>query len=201
MKVILVAVVLLVSCLGVSAQEPAAASSEKRVALNEKAVALDANGAPALEATLKTTALNGSEDSPVTNINLVVRNSSSQTYLYVSGLVTFYDGSGVRCGEGVFKADALSVDEAFETDTPGVRVRCAPSTWRIVATSLVPKVAPLGISTPTATLNRSRMNLVISVDGEEHPIQLDKPMVVKMGDVQRTIILREASQVANSFRP
>jgi hypothetical protein len=201
MKVILVAVVLLVSCLGVSAQEPAAASSEKRVALNEKAVALDANGAPALEATLKTTALNGSEDSPVTNISLVVRNSSSQTYLYVSGLVTFYDGSGVRCGEGVFKADALSVDEAFEADTPGIRVRCTPSTWRIVATSLVPKVAPLVISTPTATLNRSRMNLVISVDGEEHPIQLDKPMVVKMGDVQRTIILREASQVANSFRP
>jgi hypothetical protein len=30
------------------------------------------------------------------------------------------------------------------------------------------------------------------VDGEEHPIQLDKPMVIKFGDVQRTIILREA---------
>jgi hypothetical protein len=201
MRVILIAAVLLAGCLVVSAQEPAAASSEKRVALSEKAVALDANGVPALEATLKTTALNGSVESPVTNISMVVRNSGNQTYIYVSGLVTFYDGSGVRCGEGVFKADALSVDEAFETDTPGIRVRCAPSTWRIVATSLVPKVVAPVPSTPTASLNRSRMNLVISVDGEEHPIQLDKPMVVKLGDVQRTIILREASQVANSFRP
>src|SRR6185295_18620272 len=97
----------------------------------------------------------------------------------------------------VFKADALSTDESFETDTPGIRIRCAPSTWRIVATSLVPKVAPLQLSTPSARLNGSRINLVISVDGEEHPIQLDKPMVVKMGDVQRTIVLREAPQVAN----
>jgi hypothetical protein len=196
----LVSAVFLLSCFCVVAQEPAG-SSEKRVALSEKAVALDGSGAPALEATLKTTALNGSEDSPVTNISLVVKNSGSASYIYVSGLVTFYDGSGVRCGEGVFKADALSVDEAFETDTPGIRIRCAPSTWRIIATSLVPKVAPLAVSTPSATLNRSRMNLVISVDGEEHPIQLDKPMVVKLGDVQRTIILREASQVANAVRP
>lgn len=200
MRVTLVSVVFLLSCFCVVAQE-SAGSSEKRVALSEKAVALDGSGAPALEATLKTTALNGSEDSPVTNISLVVKNSGSASYIYVSGLVTFYDASGVRCGEGVFKADALSVDEAFETDTPGIRIRCAPSTWRIVATSLVPKVAPLAASAPSATLNRSRMNLVISVDGEEHPIQLDKPMVVKLGDVQRTIILREASQVANAVRP
>ena len=101
--------------------------------------------------------------------------------MYVSGLVTFYDGSGVRCGEGVFKADALSVDESFETDTPGIRIRCAPSTWRIVATSLVPKVCSTRTQLATTRLNRSRMNLVISVDGEEHPIQLDKPMVVKVG--------------------
>jgi hypothetical protein len=93
------------------------------------------------------------------------------------------------------------VDEAFETDTPGIRIRCTPSTWRIVATSLVPKIAPLELSTPSTTLNRSRVNLIISVDGEEHPIQIDKPMVVKLGDVQRTIILREASQVANAVRP
>lgn len=199
MRVILITAVFLMSCFGVAAQD--AASSEKRVALSEKAVALDATGATALEATLKTTALNGSDDSPVTNISVVIRNSSTQSYVYVSGLITFYDGSGVRCGEGVFKADALSADESFETDTPGIRIRCAPSTWRIVATSLVPKVAPLEPSSPSARLNRSRMNLVISVDGEEHPIQLDKPMVVKLGDVQRTIVLREAAQVANSIRP
>lgn len=192
MKVILIGAVFLMSCISVVAQETTAASSERRVALSEKAVALDAAGAPVLEATLKTTALNGSEDSPVTNISMVVRNSSGVPYVFVSGLVTFYDGSGVRCGEGVFKSEALSVDEAFETDTPGIRIRCAPSTWRIVANNLIPRVAPIAPGSPSANLNRSGLNLVISVDGEEHPIQLQKPMVLKFGDVQRTILLREA---------
>ena len=192
MRVILIGAVFLMSCIGVAAQEPTAGSSERRVALSEKAVALDASGAAVLEATLKTTALNGSEDSPVTNISLVVRNSSGVPYVFVSGLVTFYDGSGVRCGEGVFKAEALSVDEAFETDTPGIRIRCAPSTWRIVANNLIPRVAPIGPGSPSASMSRTGLNLVISVDGEEHPIQLQKPMVVKLGDAQRTILLREA---------
>src|SRR5258705_7634173 len=176
MRVILIGAVFLMSCIGVAAQEPNAGSSERRVALSERAVALDASGAAVLEATLKTTALNGSEDSPVTNISLVVRNSSSLPYVFVSGLVTFYDGSGVRCGEGLFKADALSVAEAFETDTPGIRIRCAPATWRIVASNLLPRVTP-GVLVPAPiTLGRPGLNLVISVDGEEHPIQLDKPM-------------------------
>jgi hypothetical protein len=191
MKTILVGAVVLASCLCVMAQEPTAAV-EKRVALNEKAVALDGSGAPALEATLKTTALNGAEDSPVTNIRMVVRNAGSVSYAFVSGLVTFYDGSGVRCGEGLFKADALIVDEAFETDTPGIRIKCAPTSWRIVASSLLPRVAPNAPVSPGAISTRSNVNLVITVDGEEHPIQLDKPMVLKLGDVQRTIILREA---------
>ena len=192
MRVILIGAVFLVSCFCVVAQEPTAASSERRVALSEKAVALDGSGAPALEATLMTTALNGSDDSPVTNIRLVVKNSSSVSYVFVSGLVTFYDGAGVRCGEGVFKAEALSVDEAFETDTPGIRIRCTPSTWRIVANNLIPRVASTAAGSPSASVSRTSLNLVISVDGEEHPIQLDKPMVVKLGDTQRTIVLREA---------
>jgi len=191
MKVILVGAVFLMSCITVVAQETTVGSSERRVALSEKAVALDAAGAPILEATLKTTALNGSEDSPVTNISMVVKNSSAVPYVFVSGLVTFYDGSGVRCGEGVFKSEALSVDEAFETDTPGIRIRCAPSTWRIVANNLIPRVAPIAPGSPSASVS-SGLNLVISVDGEEHPIQLQKPMVLKLGDTQRTILLREA---------
>ena len=190
MKVILIALVLLVSCLSIAAQD-STMPSEKRVALSERAVALDGSGAPALEATLKTTTLNGAEDSPVTNIRLVVRNSGSVAYAFVSGLVTFYDGAGVRCGEGLFKADALSVDESFETDTPGIRIRCSPSTWRIVATNLLPRAAS-GITPLAGAPLRANMNLVISVDGEEHPIQLDKPMVVKLGDAERTIILRVA---------
>lgn len=192
MRMILVGVVLFASSFCVAAQEPAAGSVERRVALTDTAVALDGSGAPALEATLKTTALNGAEDSPVTNTRLVVKNSSSVSYTLVSGLVTFYDGAGVRCGEGLFKADALAVGEAFETDTPGIRIRCAPSTWRIVANNLLPRVAPNGPVSAGTTASRSGLNLVISVDGEEHPIQLDKPMVLTLGDRQRTIVLREA---------
>jgi len=191
MRVILIGAVFLMGCISVAAQEQTAASSERRVALSEKAVALDAGGAAVLEATLKTTALNGSEDSPVTNISMVVRNSSSVAYVFVSGLVTFYDSSGVRCGEGAFKSEALSADEAFETDTPGIRIRCVPSTWRIVANNLIPRVAPIAPGSPSASVS-SGLNLVISVDGEEHPIQLQKPMVLKLGDTQRTILLREA---------
>jgi hypothetical protein len=190
MRVAIVAAVFILSAAAVSAQEPASALAEKRVPLNERAIAFDSAGAAALEGTLKTTALNGAEDSPVTNIRLVVRNASATPYSFVSGLVTFYDGSGVRCGEGLFKADALGVDEAFETDTPGIRIRCSPATWRIVANNLLPRVGASGPIANSAPVRRS--NLTISVDGEEHPIQLDKPMVIKFGDVQRTIILREA---------
>lgn len=191
MRVVIIAVVFLLSTFAATAQEAPGPLAEKRVPLNERAIAFDSAGASALEGTLKTAVLNGAEDSPVTNIRLVVRNSSTTPYSFVSGLVTFYDGSGVRCGEGLFKADALGIDEAFETDTPGIRIRCSPSTWRIVANTLLPRVGASGpVSSTTAMVRGS--NLVISVDGEEHPIQLDKPMVVKFGDMQRTIILREA---------
>lgn len=192
MKTILVGTMLLASCFSATAQERGALS-ERRVPLNEAAVALDGSGAAALEATLKTTAVNGAEDSPVTNIRLVVKNSSGVPYAFVTGLVTFYDGAGVRCGEGLFKANALAVDEAFETDAPGIRIRCAPATWRIVANNLLPKVASNGLPvSPAASTGSSRLNLIISVNGEEHPIQLDKPMVVKLGDAERTILVRQA---------
>jgi hypothetical protein len=189
---ILAGALLLASGFCVAAQEPASVSTERRVALTETAVALEGSGAPVLEATLRTTALNGAEDSPVTNIRLVVKNSSTVSYAFVSGLVTFYDSAGVRCGEGLFKADALSVGEAFETDTPGIRIRCAPATWRIVANSLLLRVTPNAPVAAGTRASRSGLNLVISVDGEEHPIQLDKPMVLTLGDRQRTIVLREA---------
>lgn len=194
MKILMVATLTLVSCLSVIAQETAV-PIEKHVSLTETAVALDSGGVSALEATLKTTALTGTADSPVTNIRLLVKNSSAVSFAFVSGLVTFYDGTGVRCGEGLFKADALSVSESFETDTPGIRIRCAPTTWRIVATNLVPRMAPnvTSVSAPrVAYEKRSGTNLIISVDGEEHPIQLERPMVLTLGTAQRTIVLREA---------
>jgi hypothetical protein len=193
MKTILIGTMLLASCFAAAAQDRAGALNERRVPLSETAVALDGSGVSALEATLKTTALNGAEDAPVTNVRLVVRNSSTVPYAFVTGLVTFYDAAGVRCSEGLFKANALAIDESFETDAPGVRIRCSPATWRIVANNLLPKVTNgVAASTSGPTAGRSNMNLIISVDGEEHPIQLDKPMVVKLGDADRTIVLRQA---------
>ena len=191
MKIIAASLVLLCSVLCVSAQEPTAVSAlnEKRVALTEPAVALDASGVPALEATLRTTALHGAPDTPVTNIRMTVRNRSAMAYAFVSGSVTFYDSAGVRCGEGVFKADALAADESFETDTPGVRIRCEVTTWRVVASHLLPRMPP---NAPISTLSRAPSNLEISIDGETHPIQLDKPLVVTLGEKRRTIVVRTA---------
>lgn len=177
---------LLLSVVSSTAQQAIQNPSEQRVSLSEPAVALDAQGKAALEGTLRTTALHGAPDMPVMNIRLVVKNVSSIPYSYVSGLVTFYDGSGVRCGEGLLKADVLAINEAVETDTPGIRIRCAPATWRLVATNLLPRIAP-GLG---ATVVTGPGNLIISVDGEEYPIQLDKPMTLNLGERQRTIIVR-----------
>jgi hypothetical protein len=188
-RMFLCSVALLVGCVSVMAQQNTTVSNEKRVPLGEAAVALDANDVAALEATLTTRSLNGAPDTPVTNIRMVVRNASQVSFAFVSGIVTFYDGAGVRCGEGIFKADALAVNESFETDTPGIRIRCNPVSWRIVATNLLPRVVPSSLPTPPAPRMTSR--LTISIDGEVHPIQLDKPMTLTLGDRQRTIIVRE----------
>lgn len=189
MRTVLLGMILIASCSVVVGQETTTASKERAVPLTDAAVALDSNGAAALEATLKTTALHGANDSPVTNIRVVVRNTSAVDFAFVSGLITFYDGSGVRCGEGIFKADALAVNEAFETDTPGIRIRCSPATWRIVATNLLPRVAPT-VTMPALMSTRTNVNLIISVDGEEHPIQLEKPMVLQLGTTEATIVVR-----------
>lgn len=181
-------IVLCSACLA-NAQGTTADSTEKRVPLGEAAVAIDATGASALEATLKTTPLSGAPDAPITNISLVVKNTSPTMYAFVSGLVTFYDSAGVRCGEGVFKADVLAANESFQTDVPGLRIRCEAASWRVVATNLVPRIPPNAVPVP---LTRSTGNLVIMIDGESHPIQLDKPMVLTLGERRRTIVVREA---------
>ena len=188
MKMMVVGLMIVCSALLVSAQEtPVGSLNEQRVALTQAAVALDASGTPALEATLRTTALNGAPETPVTNVRIVVKNRSTFPYAFVSGEVTFYDAAGVRCGEGVFKADAIAVDESFESDLPGLRIRCEAATWRIVATNLLPRIPP---NAPIAELTRTPANFVISIDGETHPIQLDKPLTVTLGEKRRTIIVR-----------
>jgi hypothetical protein len=189
MKIIAASLMLVCSALFASAQETPVVGNlnEQRVALNQPAVALDGSGAPALEATLRTTALNGAPETPVTNIHMVIKNRSTLPYAFVSGAITFYDAAVVRCGEGMFKADALAVDESFETDAPGLRIRCDAATWRMVATSLLPRVPP---NAPIAGLTRMPSNLVISIEGETHPIQLDKPLTLTLGEKRRTIIVR-----------
>ena len=169
--------------------------SESRVALNQPATAADTGGNPAVEATLLTQVLNGADDSPVTNIKLVVKNVGGAFYTYVTGWATFYDSAGVRCGEGLFKVDALAVGESAGTDAPGLRLRCTPSTWRIVATNLLTRtgdVAKPGESAMSGEAERpAPANFVISIDGEEHPIQLNNPIVLRMGTRERRIVLKQ----------
>ena len=117
---------------------------------------------------------------------MVVKNSSTISLAFASGIVTFYDAAGVRCGEGVFKADVIAMNESFETDAPGIRIRCTPVTWRIVATNLLPQIVP----TASISMTKGSTNLIISIDGEQHPIQLEKPMTLSLGDRQRIIIVR-----------
>ena len=189
MKLIAASLCMLFSALLVSAQETPVTGglNEQRVALTQAAVAFDASGTAALEATLRTTTLNGAPETPVTNVRIIVKNRSTFPYAFVSGEVTFYDAAGVRCGEGVFKADAVAVDESFESDLPGLRIRCEAATWRVVATNLLPRIPP---NAPIAELTRTPSNFVISIDGETHPIQLDKPLTVTLGEKRRTIIVR-----------
>ena len=185
--------VLMAGAITVAAQQP----SEQRVALNEAAAGLDAKGVQAIEARLLTTPLNGSDDSPVTNVRLVVKNTSPNFYNYVTGWVTFYDSGAVRCGEGLFKVDALAPGESSETDTPGLRLKCTPASWRIVATNLLTRTAdtakeavPAPPAVEPVAERPAPTNFIISIDGEEHPIQVNNPIVLKLGTRQRKIILR-----------
>jgi len=173
-----------------------AQQSESR-ALTEAVTANDAVGSPAIEARLMTTMLNGAEDSPVTNVKLVIKNVSPNFYTYVTGWATFYDSAGVRCGEGLFKVDALAPNESVGTDTPGLRLRCSPGTWRIAPTNLLTRSVDMAktAESPVVEPNAERpapQNFVISIDGEEHPIQVNNPLVLKVGTRTRTIMLRSA---------
>ena len=186
--------VLSCSAITISAQQP----NEQRAALNETAVALDAKSAPALEARLLTQLLNGAEDSPVTNVKLSVKNTTPNFYTYVSGWATFYDANATRCGDGLFKIDALAPQESAEVDTPGLRLRCSPQSWRVVATNLMTRTVDIAKPTEPAPPVQAAvperpapMNFIISVDGQEYPIQVNNPMVLRLGNRNRRIVLRQ----------
>ena len=175
-------------------------TTEQRSALTDAAVGLDVKGAPAIEGRLLTQVLNGSDESPVTNVKIAVKNVTPIFYTYISGWATFYDANATRCGEGLFKLDALAPQESAEVDTPGLRLRCAPSMWRVVATNLVTRTVDIAKSVetqapptePAAAPPVAPVNFVISIDGEEHPIQVNNPIVLKLGNRNRRIVLKSA---------
>jgi len=176
------------------AQQP----SEQRAALTDAAIAFDTRSAPALEGRLRTQVLNGSDESPVTNVKIALKNVTPTFYTYVSGWATFYDANAVRCGEGLFKLDALAPQESAEVDTPGLRLRCAPLTWRIVATNLMTRTADIAqviVQQPPPPVEAvvekpAPVNFIISIDGEQHPIQVNNPIVLKLGNRNRKIVLK-----------
>src|SRR5437879_3235760 len=192
----LLGIALLLSCaVVITAQQ----STEPRAALNGAATAPDAKGAAAIEARLVTTVLNGSEGSSCTNVRIVVKKAGANFYTYVSGWATFYDSSAVRCGEGLFKLDALAPNESAEVDTPGLRLHCSPASWRIVATNLLSRtdegkkaIETAPPSSEAVTERSAPINFVISIDGEEHPIQVNNPIVLKLGNRNAKIVLRPA---------
>lgn len=217
--VVVCLLVLCMSCIGRAQQQseptptsataatPPSAQTEVRVPLTEQPVALDATGAPALAARLRTTQLNGTSDAPLRNIRVVVENRGQTFYSYVSGWLTFYDGDGVRCGEGLFKVDALAPNESAETDAPGLRLTCSPSSWRITANNLLTRTAdatkPSAPIAPTqnATTNAAtplKTNvppLSININGEEMPLQPGNPIEVKIGAEKVRIVVNPASAV------
>jgi hypothetical protein len=111
--------------------------SEPRVALAQPAVAYDVAGHEALGGRLRTQSLAGTPDAPVRNVRIVVESRSQVFYNYVAGWATFYGEDGVRCGEGLWKIEALAPAEQAEVDTPGLRLTCTPATWRITAATLL----------------------------------------------------------------
>jgi hypothetical protein len=208
-------VLVLFSPLCVGAQQPAqnGPGSEKPVPLAEQSEAFDANGSVALAGRLRTVALNGTPDAAVQNVRLVIENRSQSFYSYTTGWATFYDAQGVRCGTGMFKLDALAMGESAETDTPGLHITCAPASWRIVATSLLTRTtdaAKMKEPAPTEQAEKVRQRsrsagnerartgadslppLRININGEEHPIQLNHPIKIKVGEKDVSITVAAA---------
>jgi hypothetical protein len=143
-KILMICLALLICALNVRAQQtiaPQDAGMEQRVALDGQAVALDSLGRAAIAGELLTRALGGTPDAPVKNVRFIAENRSASFYNYVSGSVTFYDERGVRCGEGQFTLSALAPGERAETDAPGLRLSCTPTTWRIVANNLLTRTS------------------------------------------------------------
>jgi hypothetical protein len=189
-------------------------AKEPRVALSEAATAFDADGHVALGARLRTQQLAGAVDAPVRNVSIVVENRSGLFYNYASGWATFYDASGVRCGEGLWKTEAFAPGESAEVDTPGLRLTCAPATWRLTALNLLTRSTDIakpgepapatgetpatGATPPTSSAQtgpataETTPRLEININGKTMPLQFDNPVDIVVGKERVRIVVRRA---------
>jgi len=163
---------------------------------------------------LRTQTLVGTPEAPVRNTRVVVENRSPVFYNYAAGWATFYGEDGVRCGEGLWKLEAFAPREQAEVDTPGLRLTCTPTTWRIVATTLLtrtgdvakpreqtaPPPAEPGSTPPadepaastTTTAAPATPPLEINVNGKTIPIQLGNPLEILVGKERVRIVVQQA---------
>jgi hypothetical protein len=198
-----------------------ARQSETRVPLADVAVAFDAAGREALAGRLRTTQLVGTPEAPERNSRFVVENRSAFFYTYATGWATFYDAAGVRCGEGLWKLEALAPNESAEVNTPGLRVTCTPASWRIVATNLITRtsdaakpadsqtapppptegaIPPTDPATPASSpevITTSTTPLVlppleININGKTLPLQLSNPVEITVGKERVRIVVKLA---------
>ena len=195
-------------------------ASEPRVPLDAQAAAYDIYGRAALAGRLRTTTLAGTPDAPGRNARIVIESQSQVFYTYASGWATFYGADGVRCGEGMWKLEALAPGESAEVDTPGLRLTCTPTTWRIVALNLLTRTTdaakpadetgapPAETTTPTppgaattpstapptspsdAPATRTLPPLEINVNGRRIPIQPGNPLEITVGSERVRIVLQ-----------
>ncbi len=206
-----------VFAVSVRAQQPAAntagVTNEPRVALTEQATAYDVAGRVALGGRLRTTQLAGTVDAPVRNVLVVVENRGGLFYNFVSGYATFYAADGVRCGEGLWKLEAFAPGEQAEVDTPGLRLTCTPTTWRLSALNLLtrttdvakpadPAAAPASDAAPaaptstpppaSASATGTGQRLEININGKTLPLQFDNPIDILVGKERVVIVVRPA---------
>lgn len=177
--------------------------SGAREPIAETASAYDSQGRLAISGRLKAVNLSGKPDAPVREARIEVQNRSNQTYNYISGLATFYDGDGVRCGTGLWKSEALSPGEPAIVDTPGLQLICSPVAWRLVLTNVVAlnaeQTSTSQVLEKSESTNREasgdgvrNKNLEIVINGTPHPLQLGKPVEITLGKETVSIIVQPA---------
>lgn len=196
----------------VTAAPEGARQGEARAPLAQAAIAYDAVGREALAGSLLTQDLAGTPDAPARNTRIVIRNRSPLFYNYAQGWATFYGEGGIRCGEGLWKLEAFAPDEQVEVDTPGLRLTCRPTTWRLVATTLLTRTTDVAKpnanaapaaegsgapaesmpATPATTPATTGPPLEINVNGKTIPIQLGNPLEVTVGKERVRIVVQAA---------